>query len=57
MICIQCNEIMVTISSSQGQYFNCKKCNNVSFPLSTNKKQDIEYNDEELDKVVIRGRD
>jgi hypothetical protein len=48
---------MVTISSSQGQYFNCKKCNNVSFPLSTNKKQDIEYNDEELDKVVIRGRD
>jgi DNA-directed RNA polymerase subunit M/transcription elongation factor TFIIS len=57
MICIQCNEIMVTISSSQGQYFNCKKCNNVSFPLSTYKKQDIVYSEEELDMVVIRGRD
>ncbi len=47
MICRQCKELMVSISTSDGRYNLCKKCNNVEFPHSY----------EEVDSVVIRGRD
>jgi len=48
MICRQCNELMVSISTSDGGYKLCRKCNNVDFS----------HNEEnEVDKVVTRGRD
>ena len=45
MICRQCNELMVSISSSDGGYKLCRKCNNVDF------------SNLDLDSVVELGRD
>jgi hypothetical protein len=45
MICRQCNELMVSISTSDGGYSVCKTCNNVDF------------SNLDLDSVVELGRD
>jgi len=47
MRCKQCKELMVLITTLQGNYNLCKTCSNVDFS----------YNDDELDNIADRGRD
>jgi len=48
MKCRQCGDEMVLITTIQGSYNSCKACSNVDFAY---------HDDDEVDSVVIRGRD
>ena len=55
--CRKCKQEMRFLESCNGSYYICSKCSNIDYPTSNYREKLGTYSDEEIDKVVIRGRD